>query len=441
MTAALFLLSARPLNAVTPITQLPGIVDAPVPKAKNPGAAPVPPAHARTYDLIQSLNQIPEDQLNEKAGPAAPLLDNLREEDGPDFAKLKVLVARADVRKSLNPGSKGALAGLVSPRWDGFTLAGNLWLAALRSSNAEIRANARQQLVNFIQPAHIPILIHTLNVPGPNVLANDVLREVTGVNLEPTIKAWTSWWNKKHGKFDLVGHLLNQSRMRLMQMQVKGIDQDVFWYLPDGVSKAGVPYAERPVREKNTIGRWSDWARADVNHYIEQWDSAKPLFNRIVHQPDPRVGEFLRTLVDGSGFGDYASVVLAWRGDSGALTLIQRAYRRTPTVGRALARGSMGDKTALQDLLQFIDTHRAPLTYGLMDDTLRGYAARLPAYGVISAEQAFELLTHQRFGLAAAASPGEKRKAYKKAHRWLTQSGAALTLDKKHGYYVLPPPK
>jgi hypothetical protein len=139
--------------------------------------------------------------------------------------------------------------------------------------------------------------------------------------------------------------------------------------------------------------------------------------------------------------GDYAAVVLAWRGDASALTPLQAAYTTTPSVGRALARGTLGDKTALQDLLTMCEAHKSPLSVPMMDETMRGYAAKLPALGIVSAEQAFELLAHQRFGFTAAMSASEKKKAVKKACSWLTQTLPSLTLDKKSGYYVLPAAK
>ena len=91
------------------------------------------------------------------------------------------------------------------------------------------------------------------------------------------------------------------------------------------------------------------------------------------------------------------------------------------------------------NLLKIVEAHKAPLAYGLMDDELRGYALRLPALGVISAEQAFELLAHERFGLVLATHASEKKKALKKAQQWLAENFANLKLDKRHGYYTLQP--
>ncbi len=398
--------------------------------------APIPPSLAKLNDLVQALNLIPEEQVTEKSGPSHTLLEQIRQEDGPDFVKLKQWVGRADVRKALNPSAKGVLATLVSPRWEGFNLAGNLWLAALKSANSDIRAKARKQLVYYIQPAHIPVLINILKEPGPNVLAFDVLRDVTGESLDPSVQAWSSWWNKAQGQIDLVGLLIHKTRTKIPELQVRGIDQAAFWYLPEGIERVGIPYAQRSIDEKNVIGRWSDWARADVGHYIDQWGDAKPLFDQIIHQPDVKVSEYLKSLLVDPGFGDYAAVILIWRGDSSALAPLQEAYKKHPSVGRALARGSLGDKTALEDLLKMIESHPTPLAFGIMDEQIRGYAAKLPGYGIVPAEQAFELLTHQRFGLSDARVAADKKRAYKKARRWLSENFTTLALDKKRGYYV-----
>ncbi len=421
--AIAILLFALPLHAATP----------------QPPSSP--PADTKLFQILDALNQVPEDRLTEKAGPALPFLEQLRSEDGPSYATLKTLLGRGEVRKRLNPGVKGLMAERVAPRWDAFVLAGNLWLAALQSANPDISAKARQQLPNFIQSAHIPVLISILKKPGPNVLAFDVLQDVTGEKLDPSPAVWSGWWNKSHGKVDVVGHMLDQSRMRLTQAQMHPFDPNQFWYLPEGVSRADKPYAKRSASEQNAIGRWSEWANADVKRYVDEWEAVKPLFDRIVHQPDARVTAYLESLIVDPGFGDYASVVLAWRGDTNALKILQDAYKQWPTVGRALARGTMGDKTALADLLQTIAAHKAPLAYGIMDDTLRGYALKLPAYGILSAEQAFELLTRQRFGLSTAATPSDKKKALRKTQHWFSDNIDTLTLDPKHGYYVSPTAK
>jgi len=55
-------------------------------------------------------------------------------------------------------------------------------------------------------------------------------------------------------------------------------------------------------------------------------DKYKPVFEQIIHQPDSRVGAYLVTLTSDPGFGDYASVVLSWRGQQGAEVPIKQAY-------------------------------------------------------------------------------------------------------------------
>src|SRR4029077_18273029 len=159
------LLFALPLFAEAPVGSLPGVVDAE--RYKKPkGESELPPGPSplenNVYILLQSLNKIPEDQLNEKAALAVPLMEQLRSADGPEYLKVRILLARTDVRKMLNPGVKFLLAGLLAPRWDSFSIAGNLYLAALKSANTDFRSRARQKLVGFIQPAHIPVLISIL---------------------------------------------------------------------------------------------------------------------------------------------------------------------------------------------------------------------------------------------------------------------------------------
>src|SRR5690242_9358867 len=88
---------------------------------------------------IQRLNAAPPAELNDKVDPAFSILRDLYDKDGPDFLTLRKLLGQADVRGSLNPSAKGILAGVISQRWDTFALSGNLYLASLRSPNAEIR--------------------------------------------------------------------------------------------------------------------------------------------------------------------------------------------------------------------------------------------------------------------------------------------------------------
>jgi len=54
----------------------------------------------------------------------------------------------------------------------------------------------------------------------------------------------------------------------------------------------------------------------------------------------------------------------------------------------------------------------------------------------IPAEQAFELLTQQKFGLVAADTRNDKKKALKKAQSWLKANYVTLTLDAQRGYFV-----
>src|SRR5262249_3831152 len=162
------------------------------------------------------------------------------------------------------------------------------------------------------------------------------------------------------------------------------------------------------------------WVNTDVKRYVEDWSAAKPVLDRLIHQPDPRVNAFLETLITDPGLGDYASVVLAWRSSAGSLPAIQTAFQTTPTVGRALARGSLGDKLALIDLLTLMERHKAePLSYKIMDDDARLMLTTLRTVGVVSAEQAFQLLCHNNFELETAGTAKDKKKAFNKAKSWL----------------------
>src|SRR5437773_9186176 len=86
----LFLSFALPCFATTPVTKLPGIVDADSWKHPHPSSAQPapPPERGKVYDLVQALNQISDNDLNEKTGPAVTILENLRKEDAPDYVKL-----------------------------------------------------------------------------------------------------------------------------------------------------------------------------------------------------------------------------------------------------------------------------------------------------------------------------------------------------------------
>lgn len=393
---------------------------------------------AALYQQLRSLNQIPEDQLNEKTDPAMSILKSLYDPEDPDFSALKKLLGRADVRGPLNPSAKCVLANILSKRWDCFSLAGNLWLAGLRSANPEFRAKARQQLATFIQSPHIPVLIDMLKTPGVNEVAYEVLKEVTGQMLDPNMNLWLSWWNKAKSKIDLVGRLLEETQTLLAKSQISPFEQEKLWYLPPGVNKANTPYAKRSSKEKVAITRWNEWANTDVKKAVDDWATVKPLYDRIRHQADVRVTNALEGLVKEANLGDYASVLLAWRGNTASLNNIQQAYSQTPTVGRALARGYLGDKTALGDLLEMIKKHLEPLTLSIRDENVSTYVAKLQTVGIIPAEQAFQLLSHHDFGLEAAATRNEKKKAVQQAQRWFDQNQSALIFDSHRGYFVAP---
>ena len=349
---------------------------------------------------------------------------------------MRKLLGQATVRSGLNPSVKCLLAGVISQRWDTFTLSGNLYLAGLKSANADLRDKARKKLVSFIQPAHIPVLIDLLKVPGPNVLAYDVLREVTGQHIDPTVKAWQVWWAKDGKKVDLVGHLINDTRAKVAGQPIHAIDQERFWYVPKGISDTQTSYAHRSSAEQTLISDWNAWVNTDVKQYVDDWTANKPILDRITHQPDPRVNTYLVSLTTDPGMGDYASVILAWRSDKGALEAIRSASLATPTVGRILARGSIGDESALEELLRIIEKHQSDLlTYKIMNDDSRAMLSTLRTVGVVSAEQAFELLAHTNFEFESTTTPKEKKKAFQKAKSWLKDNAAHLKLDGHRGFY------
>jgi len=401
--------------------------------------APAADAEATVLKQIQLLNQVPEGQLNDKVDPGYSILRSLYDQDGPDFLTLRRLLGKATVRSGLNPSARCVLAGVISQRWDTFTLSGNLFLSGLKSANPDLRDKARKKLVNFIQPAHIPVLIDLLKVPGPNVLAYDILQEVTGQHIDPIVKAWQAWWAKNGKTADLVGHLINDTRSQLANHTAHAFDQERFWYLPPGLDDAQIPYSRRPSAEQTKISDWNAWVNTDVKKYVEDWSADKPLLDRVIHQPDPRVNKFLETLLPDAGLGDYAGVVLGWRSSRDSLDALRAASQATPTVGRILARGSLGDKSALGDLLQIMERHQtSPLSYKIMDDDARVLLMTLRTVGMISAEQAFELLAHANFEFESAMTSKEKKKAYKKAKAWLKDNQARLTLDPRRGFYVVP---
>jgi len=180
------------------------------------------------------------------------------------------------------------------------------------------------------------VLIDLLKVPGPNVLAYDILQEVTGQHIDPTVKAWQAWWAKNKKTIDLVDHLISDTRAQLASHSVRPFDQERFWYLPPGIDDAQFPYSQRPSAEQTKISDWNAWVNSDVKKVVEDWSVDKPMLDRVIHQPDPRVSKFLETLVPDAGLGDYASVVLGWRSSSDSLEAIRAASQASPTVGRLL---------------------------------------------------------------------------------------------------------
>ncbi len=394
-------------------------------------------AEATVLEGLLQINQLPEDQLNEHNEPTYSLLKTIYDQDAPDFLILRKLVGQASVRSRLNPGTRCVVADIIAQRWDTFTISGNLYLAALKSPNEELRDKARRKLGYFIQPAHIPELIEMLALPGTNVAAYAVLQEVTGVHLDPSVKTWRTWWVRTRGKVDLTGHILKDTRDQLLRHPISAMDEDRFWYAPHDIQDVNRPLAKRSNREQDLIARWNEWAKNESGQYIDGWTAAKPILERITHQPDPRISAFLEKLVRNPGYGDYASVVLAWRGNRASLAALQLSYQELPTVGRMLARGSLGDKTALRDLLAYIEGHPSPLSLGIMDDDLKTAAQSLHSFGVIPAEQAFELLAHRAFGFNDAATRSAKKKSLEKGRKWLDQNYNLLSLDRRRGYYVV----
>lgn len=388
---------------------------------------------------LTMLNQIPEADLHEKSDPAYSVLKKIYDLDAPDFLTLRTLVGRAGVRKTLNPSARVVCANIISQRWDSFVLSGNLYLAGLNSRNLELREKAQGRLAQFIQPAHLPVLIDTLKTPGPNVAALDVLREVTQRDFGTSAKAWQAWWDKSKGQVDLVGTLLNTTRSRLSRIAIEPIDTERFWYAPESITHVLTPYDQRSVKDQNEVDAWNRWAMLHVKPYVDTWGVAKPVIDRIKHQPDPRVNAYFEELAAHPGWGDYASVVLAWRSSRPSLPAIQGAGKSHPTVGRALARGSLGDLTALDDLLDTLEKHqKRPMAYAIMDDINRQSVTLLRQLGMVPAELAFELLAHKRFDFDNAATAKEKRKAFKAAKKWLAENREALKLDKRRGFYTAP---
>ena len=397
---------------------------------------------ASVLKQIELLNQVSQSQLNEKTDPGFSILRTLYDEDGPDFLVLRRLLGRADVRTGLNPSTRCVLAGVISQRWDAFTLSGNLYLSGLQSKNPDLRDKARKKLICFLGPAHIPALITLLKTPGPNVLAYEILQEATGQHLDPSVKTWEKWWNKRGAKFDIVGHQLKVTSQKIKDHHIHPFDQERFWYLPAGIEDARTLYSKRSETEQGKISEWNSTVVSDAKRFVDDWSTAKEMLDRIVHQPDPRVSKYLERLVADPGYGDYACVVLAWRGSRQSLPAIVTAANLEPTVGRALARGSLGDRGALVDLLRIMDRHQAqPLSFNIMDDEARNLLPVLRTVGVVPAEQAFELLCHHNFEFNSAFTPREKKKAFKDAKAWLKSNAEQLRLDRRRGYYTTPSEK
>jgi|GEM_PF-1994631 hypothetical protein len=390
------------------------------------------------YKLVMQLNEVSEVQVNERTEPAYSILRAINDADGPAYTQLRRIIGRSTVRAALNPTAKAVFAGLLSDKSDSFSLAGNLWLAALRSANPDYKLKARQKLVEFIQPAHIPVLISILKIPGPNVQAYEILQEVTGQSFDPREKTWKDWWTRKHGKVDLTGHMLKVVSTQLSQTVIRPADLGSFWYVPEQIKNASLPYAKRSSSEQLVVTHWNEWAGNDVRRFVDDWMRAKPLFDKIVHQPDPRVNNYLQNLISDPSFSDYASVILAWRGSKSSLSAIQHAFPRHPTPSLALARGSLGDRDALRDLIQMTRNNPNPSSFGIMDQNARSYVSWLRLIGIVPAEQALELLTHHNFGFESAATRREKKKAIKQAEKWLKDNEGELLFNSKGGFFYLP---
>ena len=181
------------------------------------------------------------------------------------------------------------------------------------------------------------------------------------------------------------------------------------------------------------MSQWNDWVKSDVGRYADDWSVAKPILDRLIHQPDPRVNKFLETLTTDAGYGDYASVLLAWRSSAPSLEAIATAYQAKPTVGRALARGSLGDKTSLTDLLSIMERHQSePLSYKIMDDDARNMLTTLRTVGVVPAEQAFELLCHHNFDFQSILT-SKRRKSL--------QESEAMAETEWIASHARPPPR
>jgi hypothetical protein len=403
--------------------------------ASSTPVAAAPTAPNTLLKDLQLLNEIDEAQLDERSDPAFSILRAIYDKDGPQYSALRRAAADAQLRSRLNPSVKVLIATILSERWDTFSLCGNLWFAGLQSKNEALRERARRKLPGFMDRAHIPRLIDLLRVPEAKTPAHQVLQEVTGKDLPPTPKAWKAWWATSGKSFDLVAQLLSQTEKEIAARPLKPFDQERFWYVPQGVRQTQIVFDKRSAAEQSAIQAWKDWIYKDVKAFVDAWAEAKPHLDRVARQPDTRVTAFLENLVSDPGYGDYASAALASRENAASLAVISKAYAQQHTVGKALARGSMGDSAALSDLLAMIERKPQPLTFELMDDAIRSYIIPLHQAGVVPAERAFELLCHQTFQFDTARSAREKKTALRQARRWLDDHAKNLVFDSKRGFF------
>src|SRR5690242_3870145 len=109
-------------RAVLVLCLLPAIFLHAEPAAKNPADV-----EAAVLKQVQLLNQVPEDQLSDKSDPGFSVLRTLYDQDGPEFLVLRQQLGKASIRGTLNPSTRCLLAGVISQRWDTFTLSGNLY--------------------------------------------------------------------------------------------------------------------------------------------------------------------------------------------------------------------------------------------------------------------------------------------------------------------------
>jgi len=391
--------------------------------------------------LLDQLNHIPETNIDDQKPPTLTVLKTLYDVDGPEFLRLRRLVGKAAVRRKLNPTVKAEVGEILSQRWDTFVICGNLFLSGMRSPNRAMRELARRKLIIFFHPAFVPEIIHQLQDPVAHEEAYSTLKEISGKTYPPEARIWKVWYERFGKNFDYVGHILRDTLANLVKHPIIAFDQSRFWYAPPAVRDVRAPDEEQTPEERSEIEHWNTWVQHDVRRYVFAWRQAKPLLERVVHQPDPRVNQALQKLLADAGYGDYASLALAWRASNSSLPAIEQSNARFRTPGRVLARGSMGDKRALRDLVDMIEAHPQPSTIPLMSDEERKYVPRLHAAGVLPAEQALELLCHRSFGFDGAATARDKAKATRKAKQWLDKNLRYLVLDRRRAYYFIPNPR